>query len=449
MITTDTVTDCTANDLTTTTTYDGTTPLGYQITEVLKLCSATNAKKISALTKEACTALGLPLDTKGGNKPPAQNVAIFVWLRDNKQSKQTDLIVLPIVEPVAPAEEIPEAIEPQTTANLFALETENVIVPIGTTAIPVLLDMTLAEAQAKHTELKSIHSIARTMLLEMRDRKGWLALGFESWADYAIKEWGYSENYLNRLANAARIQSVVVPIGTNEIPESHTRELANLPTDDAMREVYDRVIAENEKVTAKAIQDAVAEWKAKHDAIQHDLLTTQNNQAQIIEAKVSAAIAVKQADLLVENSAAIQTLEKQLSDANDKIAQQKKDYEKDVKDGVARGLGAKKNEIDQMNYTVESLEKQTTELREARNLLENENGTVKQYQESIKDIHNAFADIESALYLANESGRIPIELMNQWQALVSRGNQIISRLNNSALSENIIDGAVLVGELVN
>jgi hypothetical protein len=84
--------------------YDGTTKLGYQITEVLKLCSSTNAKKISALTKEACTALGLPLDTKGGGKSPDHNVAIFYWLRDNKS---TDL---PIVETVASAE-IVEPIE--------------------------------------------------------------------------------------------------------------------------------------------------------------------------------------------------------------------------------------------------------------------------------------------------------------------------------------------------
>lgn len=93
--------------------YNGITPkLGYQITEVLKLCSSTNAKKISELTKEACTALGLPLDTKGGGKPPAQNVAIFEWLRDNKTTNATESIDLPIVEPVAPAEEVAEAIEP-------------------------------------------------------------------------------------------------------------------------------------------------------------------------------------------------------------------------------------------------------------------------------------------------------------------------------------------------
>lgn len=126
MITTDTVTDYTTNDLSTTTTqnsYDGIKPpLGYQITEDLKLCSSTNAKKISALTKEACIALGLPLDTKGGNKPPEHNIAIFKWLRDNKTTS-AELTDLPTVEPVAPAEEITEAIESKTTtADLFGID---------------------------------------------------------------------------------------------------------------------------------------------------------------------------------------------------------------------------------------------------------------------------------------------------------------------------------------
>lgn len=464
MITT-TDTDCTANDLSTTTTtdtptqttYDGITPLGYQITEVLKLCSSTNAKKISALTKEACTALGLPIDTKGGKRPPEENALIFEWLRDNKTTTATESIDLPIVEPVAPAEETTEAIEPKPTADLFApLETENVIVPIGTTAIPVLPDMTLAEAQAKHAELKSIHSLARTMLLDMRDRKGWLALGFESWADYAIKEWGYSENYLNRLANAARIQSVIVPIGTNEIPESHTRELANLPNDDAMREVYDRVSAENEKITAKAIQDAVNEWKAKHDAVQSDLLAAQqaaddlrNQQTQIIDVKVSAAIATERADLVVENSAAIQALEKQLSDANDKIAQQKKDYDKEVKDGVARELGKMETEINQTRYRIEMYERDLNDLKKVKSELDAEVGALAVHTEAIKEIQSNLSSLALHFSDAFDTNTMPPKTTNDWQKIKGALQKLMIELDDFVNQHSAIDGAVLVGELVN
>ena len=36
-----------------------------------------------------------------------------------------------------------------------------------------LPNMTVEEATAKHQELKAIHGVARSILLEMRDRKGW------------------------------------------------------------------------------------------------------------------------------------------------------------------------------------------------------------------------------------------------------------------------------------
>lgn len=460
MITTDTVTDCTTNDLSTTTTtdtstqttYDGSTSLAKAIAEVLKLCSISNTEKISRLTKEACTALGLPIDTTGRKKPAADALAIFEWLRDNKTTSATESIDLPIIEPVAPAEEVAEAIEPKTTtADLFApLEPENVIVPIGTTAIPVLPDMTLAEAQAKHAELKSIHAIARTMLLEMRDRKGWLALGFESWADYAIKEWGYSENYLNRLANAARIQSVIVPIGTNEIPESHTRELANLPNDDAMREVYDRVSAENEKITAKAIQDAVNEWKAKHDAVQHELLTTRNNQAEIIEAKVSAAIATEQANLVVENSSAIQALEKQLSDAKDKIAQHKKDSDKAIKDGVARGLYAKELEVERLEYQKERLTKEIEKLREVERELDSDFGLIQHHKRNSKKAKDYLEFFTMEFWdVFDTGGDIPTECLNEWLEIQAALNKVKTQFDEW-IDDNRIDvGAVLVGEVVN
>ncbi len=68
-----------------------------------------------------------------------------------------------------------------------------------------------------------------SMLLEMRDRKGWKALGYESWEEYGEKEWEYSVNYLNRITGAGYTQSVIVPIGTKEIPESQLRPLSSTP----------------------------------------------------------------------------------------------------------------------------------------------------------------------------------------------------------------------------
>jgi hypothetical protein len=123
-----------------------------------------------------------------------------------------------------------------------------------------LPDMTLEEATAKHQELKAIHGVARSMLLEMRDRKGWKVLGYSSWEEYGEKEWDYGKQYLYRLATASRIESIVSPIGEKQIPESQLRPLTQVP-DDIKKQIWEQVNEENKVVTAKLIEEAVAVYK--------------------------------------------------------------------------------------------------------------------------------------------------------------------------------------------
>ena len=124
-----------------------------------------------------------------------------------------------------------------------------------------LPDMNLEEATAKHQELKAIHGVARSMLLEMRDRKGWKALGYSSWEDYADTEWGYSKRYLNQIAQAGYIQNVLGSNSSQSIPESQLRPLTSVP-DDIKKQIWDEVNEENKVVTAKLIEEAVAKYKA-------------------------------------------------------------------------------------------------------------------------------------------------------------------------------------------
>jgi len=399
--------------------YVATKPLGYNITEVLKLCSSTNAKKISALTKEACIALGLPLDTKGGNKPPEHNIEIFTWLRDNKATTSAESII---------------------------------DLPIGINAIPVLPDMTLAEAQTKHAELKSVHSLARTMLLEMRDRKGWLALGYSSFSDYGEKEWGYTQSYISRLTTAAAIQEKLnMPIGINEIPESHTRELGNLPNDDAMREVYDRVTAENEKVTAKAIQDAVNEWKAKHDAVQNDLLAVRQQNDDLrgnIDAKVSAAISTEQAALVVESSSAMQALQKQLSDTQDALKKKERENEKAISDGIGKKMLELDNEIRNKEQSIFVLEKRTNELLETKSSLDKEVGAIQLHRQILENAKKELNSFAISFAEAFDIGVIPTEVTTDWQQIRANIKKLDSKMDEFFADNAPIDGAVLVGEVV-
>ena len=146
--------------------------------------------------------------------------------------------------------------------------------------IQFLPDMTPEEARTKHTELKSLESVMRSMLLEMRNRKGWRALGFSSWAEYGEKEWNYSLSQLDRLATAARIESFLPPIGGLQIPESQLRPLTSIP-DDAKSEVWQEAIAralvEGKKIGAKYVEDVANEWKLKNDTLQISLIETTKN----------------------------------------------------------------------------------------------------------------------------------------------------------------------------
>jgi len=127
-------------------------------------------------------------------------------------------------------------------------------------AVPTALaDMTVEEAQEAHSSLKKLQDVARNILLEIRERKGWKALGYESFADYGEKEFGYDKSYIYRLADAAAVQKTVKsPFG--ELPETHLRELGKLPAADRQA-VLDDICASGKKVTAKRIQDAVNLFK--------------------------------------------------------------------------------------------------------------------------------------------------------------------------------------------
>jgi hypothetical protein len=326
-----------------------------------------------------------------------------------------------------------------------------------------LPDMTLEEAQVKHAELKALESVMRSSLLEMRDRKGWKVLGYSSWAEYGETEWGYGRQYLDRLATASRIQQIVAPIGASDIPESNLRPLGKVPDADksaVYEEAVERALAEGKKLGAKMMEDVVAEYLAKNKTMQQRLdwleinkeaITQQNDQlrndlATKVELKVNERISETRAMLILENQQALAEAKRIAENAKDELQRLKKDQEKAIKDGIFSEVQKRKTEIDQLEYRVESLQKQTADLIQARDLLDTEHGIIKQHQESIKDVGGAIQDIKSALYLANESGSIPIELMNTWHSLHFAFTELAKEFNtfcSRSANSVVIDGNAL------
>lgn len=271
---------------------------------------------------------------------------------------------------------------------------------------------------------------------------------YTSFEEYGLEKFDYSKTQLHALANAFRVEKALVGTPTKELPLSQTEPFRALP-DSAIPETYQHAIElareEGKKLGAKHVEEAVAEWKLKNESLQSDLMAKvqqldekqkrinwleldkeatikQNDQlrndlAFKVEEKVEERIAGERAKLILENQDAIAQAKREAENAQAELERLKKEQAKAIKDGVFSEIQKCKTEIDQLEYRRESLQKQTADLSKARDLLEKENGIVKQHLESISTIGEAIQDIKCALYLAEERGAIPVELINEWSAL--------------------------------
>lgn len=170
----------------------------------------------------------------------------------------------------------------------------------------IQLEMTLDEARETDRLIKRHINTTRYLLLDMRDRKGWKALGYESFKEYGEKSLGYEKAYLTRLADAGEISLQLgydpeLPIG-NPPPESQLRPLKSVPEDERKaiwEEATRKAEEEHAKLTAKRIEQEVAEWKRRNQEWadqsnvqrkkireleqQVDLLNTEKPEPEIIE----------------------------------------------------------------------------------------------------------------------------------------------------------------------
>ena len=127
----------------------------------------------------------------------------------------------------------------------------------------VLVRMTAEEARECVSDIKAgIQNVGRR-LLDLYERDGWLALGYDNWRMCAEEEFGYRQSHVYRLLSAASIEREISPIGENRIPESQLRPLSSLPPD-AQREVWQRAqeTAPGGKMTAAHVQRVVDEQRS-------------------------------------------------------------------------------------------------------------------------------------------------------------------------------------------
>ena len=114
------------------------------------------------------------------------------------------------------------------------------------------------EASETDRLIKRHINTTRYLLLDMRDRKGWKVLGFESFVEYGEKELNFASTHLYRLADSAEIalQIGFSPIGEKQPPESQLRPLKSVPEDERKaiwEEATRKAMEEGEKLTAKRV----------------------------------------------------------------------------------------------------------------------------------------------------------------------------------------------------
>lgn len=140
------------------------------------------------------------------------------------------------------------------------------------------LEMTFEEARETDRLIKRHINTTRYLLLDMRDRKGWKALGYDSFGDYGKKSLGYEKAYLTQLADAGEISLQLgydpeFAIANSIPPEGQLRPLKQVPESERKAiwaEATKKAQEENAKLTAERVAEAVQEWKQRSEEFRQE-----------------------------------------------------------------------------------------------------------------------------------------------------------------------------------
>lgn len=306
------------------------------------------------------------------------------------------------------------------------------------------LEMTLDEARETDRLIKRHINTTRYLLLDMRDRKGWKALGYESFKDYGEKELGYQENYIHKLVNAAEIS---LQIGFDQDctivqpTESQLRPLKSVPEEDRKaiwEEATRKAEEEGAKLTAKRIEEAVAEWKQR----------AQESQSESNERRLKIRELEQQLELAERAEPEVKVVEKiiekpmipqEFSSLEDAIAAKRKDLE---------NLDRNTQDAIQKNRAVyESRERLQREVEELTTLLSKHKASEREQVEHKRLTDSALqftalflAEIQALEYAPNaEQYRRWKQVSAQFRDSILVVEETINRLSDNPVSGELMD----------
>lgn len=290
------------------------------------------------------------------------------------------------------------------------------------TALP---DMNLEEATAKHQELKAIHGVARSMLLEMRDRKGWKALGYSSFSEYGVEEWGYTQSYISRLTTAANIQAKLnMPIGINDVPENQLRPLNQVP-DDIKKQIWEQVNEENKVVTAQLIERAVNQYKdelAKKESLLTAVRTQRDEWKEARDLKINS---------LTEQLNQIEVSKQEVIKLKSDMARIKENQSETINKGVNEKLREIQVEVDHKQRSINLSERRIIELKQQEVELEQRVGKIVRHNKAIAEVHGLLESLYCPIFsiMDNKEWDVPNEIINDWEKIRVTIESLLSTTN--------------------
>ena len=262
------------------------------------------------------------------------------------------------------------------------------------------LEMTLEEACETDRLIKRHINTTRYLLLDMRDRQGWKALGYESFVEYGEKELNFASTHLYRLADAAEIalQIGFSPIGEKQPPESQLRPLAQVPEAERKaiwEEATRKAEEEHAKLTAQRVEDAVREWKQRSQDWHSQFISERD---KLRQSELELVAAQKRPAVVVEKIPAdYDALKAKAAQLETELATNKAEQTRIIQSAIKAKLSGYQGEVDALEAKKRNLEQQA---KEYQDYLASLTGTTRQMEaqtRAFEKTRQALVDLASEL----------------------------------------------------
>lgn len=132
--------------------------------------------------------------------------------------------------------------------------------------LETIIEMTAEEARTCIEEINNNLKDTRFLLLDLYEREGWKALGYDSWRACVVGEFKQQQRYLYYQLEAAKIERNLCTKVQNEIPESQLRPLSRLEPEQ-QQQVWQRAVetAPEGGITAAHVKDVIYKMSEEED----------------------------------------------------------------------------------------------------------------------------------------------------------------------------------------